>query len=68
MRFCHNEAMQLARSRTTKGVSCSLRHAATANPDGPAPTMTGPLTQTQRRVKAPFWSEKLNIFFFSLEG
>ena len=41
--------MQLARSRIIKGTSWRFRLAATARPDGPAPTITGPLTQMQRR-------------------
>lgn len=54
MRFCHKEAIQSAFSSTTKGTPCSLRQAPTARPEGPAPTMTGPLTQTQRRAKKSF--------------
>jgi len=39
--------MHSARSRTTKGTPCSLRQAAVASPEGPAPTITGPFTQMQ---------------------
>ncbi|KAK1555369.1 hypothetical protein Q3G72_025426 [Acer saccharum] len=57
-RACHRrcnclgrDAMQSALSRTTKGTPCSLRQAAVSSPDGPAPTITGPLTQMHRREK-----------------
>ena len=40
--------MHSALSRTMKGTPCCLRHAAVASPEGPAPTITGPLTQMQR--------------------
>lgn len=43
--------MQLALSRITKGTPCCLRPAPTAKPEGPAPTMTGPLTIMQRPEK-----------------
>ena len=49
--FCHREAIQLARSRMINGTPSRFKPAATAKPDGPAPTMTGPLTQMQRREK-----------------
>lgn len=54
--------MQSARSRTTKGTPCSLRHAAVASPEGPAPTITGPFTQMQRREKKSSWSTRRNKF------
>lgn len=46
--------MQLARSSTMKGTPCFFRPAATARPDGPAPTITGPLTSMHLRAKK--WS------------
>lgn len=77
MRFCHKDAIQLARSRRTKGMPWSLRPEATARPDGPAPTMTGPFTQMQRRVKSSSGSkvrtmggmlrEMLCIFFYGFD-
>lgn len=39
--------MQFALSRMMKGTPWFLRPAATAKPEGPAPTMTGPFTQMQ---------------------
>lgn len=57
--------MQSARSRTMKGTPCSLRHAAVASPEGPAPTIIGPFTQMQRREKKSSWStrrKKFSIF------
>ena len=44
--------MQFALSRIMKGTPCSLRQAATARPDGPAPTITGPFTHMQRLEKS----------------
>jgi len=38
--------MQLDLSRITLSMFFSLRHAATASPEGPAPTITGPSTHT----------------------
>jgi len=38
--------MQLDLSRITLSMFFSLRHAAAASPDGPAPTITGPSTHT----------------------
>ncbi|CAK7334972.1 unnamed protein product, partial [Dovyalis caffra] len=38
--------MQLALSRIKQGTPLSLRQAAVASPDGPAPTMIGPGTHT----------------------
>lgn len=38
--------MQLDRSSITLGTLLSLRHAAAASPEGPAPTITGPWTHT----------------------
>lgn len=40
--------MQLDLSITVHGTPRSLRQAATAKPEGPAPTITGPATQTHR--------------------
>lgn len=40
--------MHSALSNTTKGTPSSRRHAAVASPDGPAPMITGPLTQMLR--------------------
>ncbi|KAG0461764.1 hypothetical protein HPP92_020240 [Vanilla planifolia] len=57
--------MQSALSRMTKGTPCSVRQAAVAMPDGPAPTMIGPFTNTHLREKNPScrwpkpWSKKL---------
>lgn len=48
--------MQFALSRIMKGTPCRLRPAATARPEGPAPTMTGPFTQMHRREKKSSWS------------
>ena len=62
VRFCHSEAMQSALSRTINGTPCSLRQAAVASPDGPAPTITGPFTQMQRREKKSSWSTRRNKF------
>jgi len=38
--------MQLDLSRITLSMFFSLRHAAAASPEGPAPTITGPSTHT----------------------
>lgn len=64
--------MQSARSRTMKGTPCSLRHAAVASPEGPAPTIIGPFTQMQRRENKSSLSTRRNkfsilndVFFFS---
>lgn len=43
--------MQFALSRMMKGTPWFLRPAATAKPEGPAPTMTGPFTQMQRLLR-----------------
>lgn len=40
--------MHSALSNTTKGTPSSRRQAAVASPDGPAPMITGPLTQMHR--------------------
>lgn len=45
VRCCHREAMQLLLSRTRLGMPFSLRQAAAASPDGPAPIITGPVTR-----------------------
>lgn len=65
MRFCQSEAMQSARSRTMKGTPCSLRHAAVARPEGPAPTIIGPFTQMQRREKKSSLSTRRSKFSIS---
>lgn len=41
--------MQLDLSRITLGTPLFFRHAAVARPDGPAPTITGPGTNTAHR-------------------
>lgn len=43
--------MQFARSRIMKGTPWDLRPAATARPEGPEPTITGPFTHMHRRLK-----------------
>lgn len=40
--------MQVDLSMIREGTPLALRHAAAARPEGPAPTITGPGTQTQR--------------------
>lgn len=43
--------MQFVLSRMMKGTPWFLRPAATAKPEGPAPTMTGPFTQMHRLLR-----------------
>lgn len=59
--------MQLALSRIMKGTSWFLRPAATAKPEGPAPTMTGPLTQMQRLLRKSSLVMKLCAMFDKLK-
>lgn len=40
-------------SRITLGTPFSLRQAAVASPEGPAPTITGPGTKTERMFPVP---------------
>ena len=71
--------MQLERSRIRLLIPFSLRHAATASPDGPAPTIIGPETQmhvhlSERATAASalislkwwFWLEHLKIGSWAL--
>jgi hypothetical protein len=59
--------MQLERSRTRLLIPFSLRHAATASPDGPAPTIIGPETQIHghRSEQATKSSKLLSLQQFS---
>lgn len=55
--------MQFDLSSIMKGTPCCLRHAAVAKPDGPAPTIIGPLTQMQRgEIESCWLSTRRNKF------